>query len=503
MNELRPAPAGRRPALRFAWALSVVAFCVLFVVASVPPARAESALEENRRLTQNIVNVFEFIQRHYVDEVEARKLYEGAMRGMLESLDDPYSMFLPASDMLDFTDITQGNFGGVGLYISKQVVPKDGTPSYVEVSSPIEDTPGWRAGIKAGDLILEIDGETTADLDMDEVLARLRGPAGSQVVVLVRRGENLTFPVTLVRAVIEVPVVKSAMIGDVGYVRVISFTPMTAERFADALASFQKAGYKSLVLDLRNNTGGLLQAGIAVADFFLDGGVVVSTKSRIPAENAVFTARSKTTVPKAMPVVVLVNRGSASASEIVAGALKDRGRAYLVGEKSYGKGSVQNIINLDAKTGFKITTSRYYTPSDVNIDKIGIPPDLEVKFPEIAEAEAEALGKLLGDKRIQDFAKANPAADPKAQASFAAALAREYGVGETLLRRLVRDEFNRTEAAPVYDLEYDIQLQAAIDVLRGGSYAELMKKAKTLKVLQEEASAAVAAADAAAPQAKN
>lgn len=478
------------------WAAATIALCAVFAVAAAPRAEAENAAD-GRRYSLIIQNVFDFIQRHYVDEVEASKLYEGAMKGMFEALGDPHSTFLPASDMADLNDTTQGSFGGVGLYITKPTDPgKTGRPTFVEVASPIEDTPGWRAGISPGDLILEINSESTEKLTMDEVLARLRGKPGTEVTILIRRGERLEFPVKLVRAVIEVPTVKSAMIGaDVGYVKIITFTPMTVERVGAALDTFQKSGYKSLVIDLRFNYGGLLQAAIGVSDFLLEGGVVVSTKSRIPNENTVFTARSRTVVPKDIPVVVLINRGSASASEIVAGALKDRGRAFLVGEKSFGKGSVQQVYPID-DAGFKITTSRYFTPSDVNIDKIGIPPDLEVKFPELSDAEADALNKLIADQKIPEFAKANPKADPAKAAAFAKQLAASYGLQESLLRRMVRDELNRTSAAPVYDLEYDVQLKAALDIVRGGRFAELMRSVKTLKVLQEEAAKAEAAAEA-------
>jgi carboxyl-terminal processing protease len=432
-------------------------------------------------------NVFEFIQKHYVEEVDPKTLYEGAMTGMFNSLEDPYSSFLQESDMTDLSEnVIQGSYGGIGLYISKPAGERpDGKPSYVEVASPIEDTPGWRAGIKPGDLIIEINGEPTDVLTMDDVLARLKGPAGVEVKLLVRRGKSLEFPVLVTRAVIEVPTVKQAMIGDIGYVRLISFSAMTVDRTREALEKFKSQGYRSLIVDLRNNYGGLLQAAVGVSDLFLNGGVVVSVKSRIPSENSVFNARRNTLVAPEIPVVVLINRGSASASEIVAGALKDRGRAYLVGEKSFGKGSVQQVYPLD-KTGFKITTARYYTPSDVNIDKIGIPPDREVLFPEFTEADTEKLSKLITANSIPGFVEQNPEATAAQVDQFARSLNSEYGLELSLLKRLIRDEQNRTLIAPVYDLEYDVQLQEAVNILRGDFYNALMKTTKTLKDLQNE-----------------
>jgi carboxyl-terminal processing protease len=406
---------------------------------------------------------------------------------MLNALGDPYSSFLAESDMEDLNDTTQGSFGGVGLYISKPLGERpDGKPPYVEVASPIEDTPGWRAGISPGDLIVEINGESTDALTMDEVLARLRGTPGVELKLLIRRGEKLEFPVSLTRAIIEVPTTKHAMIGNIGYLRLITFTPMTVDRAKEAVGEFKAKKFTGLILDLRNNYGGLLQSAVGIGDIFLDGGVVVSTKSRIPGENAVFNARRNAAVAADIPIIVLINRGSASASEIVAGALKDRGRAYLVGEKSFGKGSVQQVYPLD-KSGFKITTARYYTPSDVNIDKIGIPPDLEVKFPEFTDADMEKLNELILANRIPAFVAANPKADRNAINSFARQLNAEYGLDQSLLSRLIRNEQNRTAIAPVYDLEYDVQLQEAVKILQGGTYGALMRTSKTLKALQEEA----------------
>ncbi|MDR0569065.1 MAG: S41 family peptidase [Spirochaetaceae bacterium] len=487
--------SGKKPTektpLPLIWVGATLFLCVIFTLASVPRAEAQGMSQTKnqnvRQYTAILQNVFDFIQRHYVDEVDPKSLYEGAMSGLLNALGDPHSSFLGEKEMMDLTDTTHGSFGGVGLYISKPVGERpDGKPAYVEVASPIEDTPGWRAGINPGDLIIQINGEPTDALSMDDVLARLRGVPGGEVKLLIRRGDKLEFPVTLTRAVIEVPTAKHAMIGNTGYLKLLTFTPNTVERAKDAIADFTAKGYKSLIIDLRNNYGGLLQSAVDICDLFLDGGVVVSTKSRIPDENAVFNARRNTLVGADIPVIVLINRGSASASEIVAGALKDRGRAYLVGEKSFGKGSVQQVFPLD-KSGFKLTIARYYTPSDVNIDKIGIPPDREVKFPEFTDKDAEKLNALIAANRIPAFIAGNPNASAEEVQAFARQLNREYQLDTALLARLVRNEQNRTAIAPVYDLEYDVQLQEAVKIFQSGSYKALMQTTKTLKTLQEEA----------------
>ncbi|MDR1301005.1 MAG: S41 family peptidase [Treponema sp.] len=481
-------PLQKKLPLPLLWIGATVILCGLFTLASVPRAEAQGrdTNQQTWRYTSIMQNVFDFIQKHYVEDVDPQTLYEGAMKGMFNALGDPYSTFLAEKEMMDLNETTQGNFGGVGLYISKPERGAEGKPPYVEVAAPIEDTPGWRAGINPGDLIIEINGEPTDGLSMDDVLARLRGEPGKEVKLLIRRNEKFEFPVTLMRALIEVPTTKYAMIQDVGYLKLLTFTPRTLDRAKEAIESFKAHNYRSIILDLRNNYGGLLQSAVGISDLFLDEGVVVSTKSRIPSENTVFNARKQTLVPQDIPVIVLINRGSASASEIVAGALKDRGRAYLVGEKSFGKGSVQQVYPLD-KAGFKITTARYYTPSEVNIDKIGIPPDLEVKFPEFTEADAEQLTALITANRIPAFIKANPQATSAEIAAFARVLTQEYHLDTGLLRRLIRNEQHRTTQAPVYDLEYDVQLQEAVKILQGGTYGVLMQTTKTLKVLQEEA----------------
>ena len=487
----------RRRSSSFAWVwiAATVIFCALFTFALIPGAAAQGNIASSgtantaqvRNYTSIMQNVFDFIIRNYVEEVDPRTLFEGAMNGMFGALEDPYSSFLTESDMSDMNDTTQGSFGGVGLNITQSVGARpDGKPRYVEVASPIEDTPGWRAGINPGDWITEINGIPTDTLNMDEVLGMLRGTPGESVRLVIKRGERMEFPVTITRAIIEVPTVKHAMIGDTGYLKLLTFTPMTADRAREAINEFQANNYRSLILDLRNNYGGLLNSAVEISNLFLDGGLVVRTRSRIRSENRDFNAVRPTLVPADIPVIVLINRGSASASEIVAGALKDRGRAYLVGEKTFGKGSVQQIYPL-SNTGFKLTTARYFTPSDVNIDKIGIPPDREVLFPEYTEEDAEKLNELINANRIPEFVAQNPRAGTAQVEAFAVSLEAEYNLNLSLLKRMIRNELNRTVIAPVYDLEYDVQLQEALNILQSGSYNNLIINSRTLRALQEEA----------------
>jgi carboxyl-terminal processing protease len=452
------------------------------------------------RYLQILQYVFGFIQENYVDEVDARTLYEGAMKGMLDSLGDPYTAYIDKESILglNLKDTTTGAFGGVGLYITKPLVPTQDKPAYVEVTSPIEDTPGWKAGIQPGDLILSIDGVGTADITMEDVLARLRGPVGSPVTVQIKRGKLMEFPVTITRGLIEVPTVKYEMMpGGIGYLRIIEFTPITPGRVQDALDAFEKAGYTGLLIDLRNNPGGLITSVVDVADKFIDEGVIVSTRSRISYENREFkSSKSKTTAPKGLPIVVLINKGSASASEILAGALKDYRLAYLVGETTYGKGSVQQIMDLLNQDAMKITMARYYTPSGANIDKLGIPPDREIAIPELTEDEQKALGELFQTTKIADFIGDRKELSSAEAEAFAKTLQKEYKLELRLLKRLVVQEYYRTHISPTYDLEYDVQLKGAVDILRAGKVRELSAATKTVLELQE-AQKAVAAEETA------
>lgn len=447
---------------------------------------------QSYRYTRIINSVFDFVQQNYVEELDPKILYQGALKGMLSAIGDPYTLYLDSDAMRDLTDTTAGSFGGVGLYISKPLESTKDKPAYVEISSPMEDTPGARAGLQSGDFITAINGEPTEDMTSDEVLANLRGEVGTPVTISILRGANIKFDVKLTRALIEVPTIKYAMIEgtSTAYVRLIQFTPETAKRFQDALDSFEAHNYQKLIIDLRDNPGGLLTSAIDVADKFIDEGPIVSTKSRILFENqSYFAKEDKTTVRKDVPIIVLINHGSASASEILAGALKDNHIAYLVGEKTYGKGSVQQLVPLSSTEGIKLTMARYYSPSDTNIDKIGIPPDLEVKNLEIPAEQEERYQNLFKSNKIVEYTDAHPNMTDAEIHSFADELVAEFGVDPRLVRRLIRVQLPGASSI-IYDLDYDVQLNKAISVLNESTFSELIKNTKTLKQLQEEADSA-------------
>lgn len=438
---------------------------------------------------RKINSVFDFVQQNYVDEIDPVVLYEGALKGMFEALGDPYSVYLDSDYMRDLTDTTEGSFGGVGLTISKPVESTPEKPAYVEVASPLEDSPGAKAGIRAGDLIVAVEGRPTSELTMNEVLGLLRGEVGTPVTITILRGINMRFDVRLVRALIEVPTAKYGMIEGtkIGYVRLIEFTPETPIRFQDALDSFEENGYKSLIIDLRDNPGGLINSVVDVADKFIDKGVIVSTKSRIAIENMEFKAsKDKTTARKNIPIVVLINKGSASASEILSGALKDYKMAYLVGENTYGKGSVQQVRQLSDTDGFKLTMARYYTPSDVNIDKIGIPPDLEITNMEsLTKEQEDNYVKLVEDRVIEKLVEDNPEMTEKQIAENAKVISNDTKIDARIIRKIIRNQVTKY-STPLYDLDYDLQLNEAIKIVSNPDFNTLLKKTKTLKQLQQE-----------------
>ena len=275
----------------------------------------------------------------------------------------------------------------------------------------------------------------------------------------------------------------------IGYCRLIEFTPETPNRLQDAMDLFQKNGYTSMIIDLRDNPGGLITSVVDVADKFIDNGLIVSTKSRLAFENQEYKASpDKTTAKKNLPIIVLINQGSASASEILSGALKDYHMAYLVGQKTYGKGSVQQVIPLSDVDGMKLTMARYYTPSDVNIDKIGIPPDYEIKnIEEMSKEEEEAYTNLILSNIITETVEKTPNMKESDIALAAKVIAKTYPIEERLIRRLLRVQVQRTQNSPLYDLDYDVQLVKAIEIIQNNDFNALMRTTKTLKELQDVA----------------
>ena len=320
-------------------------------------------------------DAFERVRTNYVRETEDSELIEAAINGMVTSL-DPHSSYMNTKEFADMQVQTRGEFGGLGI----EVTAEDGL---VKVVSPIDDTPAARAGIKANDYISDIDGQSIQGIPLNEAVDKMRGPENSKITLtILRKGEKKPFDVVLTRAVIKIDSVKYRREGDVAYIRVTAFNEKTDVELDRAIRDLKKTiglPLKGYVVDLRNNPGGLLDQAIAVSDDFLDGGEVVSTRGRRAADTQRYNAKSGD-MTDGKPVVVLINEGSASASEIVAGALQDHRRATVIGMKSFGKGSVQTIIPLSGNSGgaLRLTTAKYYTPSGRTIQATGIDPDIAV-----------------------------------------------------------------------------------------------------------------------------
>jgi len=367
-------------------ALATVLFLLIPQTASTQDQGAETYKQ-----VKLFGDVFERVRADYVEEVSDQELIESAIRGMLASL-DPHSSYLDPKSFQDMRVQTKGEFGGLGIEVTME-------NGLVKVVSPIDDTPAFRAGVQAGDLISHLDGEPVLGLTLAEAVERMRGPVNTDLVLTLRRPNREPFDVTITRAVITVQSVRSRLEDDVGYLRLTAFNEQTSpglEQAVNRLSEQAEGSLKGYVLDLRNNPGGLLDQAIAVSDAFLNAGEIVSTRGRHPDDAQRYNAREGD-LANGLPIIVLINGGSASASEIVAGALQDHGRAVIMGTRSFGKGSVQTIIPLSGSGAMRLTTSRYYTPSGRSIQATGIEPDIEVE-----QARLEPLDSVVS-RREEDL----------------------------------------------------------------------------------------------------
>jgi carboxyl-terminal processing protease len=338
-------------------------------------------LEELRAFT----DAFARIKNDYVEEVDDKKLLENAIRGMLSGL-DPHSSYLNAEEFKDLQIGTSGEFGGLGIEVGME----DG---FVKVVSPIDDTPAQRAGVQSGDLIIRLDDKPVKGMTLSDAVKIMRGKPGTKIeLTIVREGEQKPLKITIVRAVIKVKSVKKRLLDDgFGYVRITQFQSHTAQNLVEAISVLKKKSkgkLKGLVLDLRNNPGGVLSASVEVSDAFLNSGLIVYTEGRVEDSRLRFSAKPGDLINGA-PIVVLINGGSASASEIVSGALQDHKRAIIMGTKSFGKGSVQTIMPARGGTAVKLTTARYYTPSGRSIQAEGITPDIKVEKAKVALSKSK------------------------------------------------------------------------------------------------------------------
>jgi len=388
--------------------------------------------------------VFDMVKKNYVDEVEAQSLIQGAINGMIKTL-DPHSVFMTADMYKELEVETQGRFGGIGIEIT---LLKD----VLTVVSPIEDTPAYHAGVKSGDQIIKIDGKSTKDITIMEAVKKLRGPKDTKVTITIMR-ENMAKPkdFVLTRAIIQIKSVKAKSYPDnIGYIRIASFHESTSDGLRKALKEVgdKLQPMKGLVLDLRNDPGGLLIQAIEVSDIFLKAGIIVSTRGRTKNMESKVNAKDNGN-EITCPIVVLVNEGTASAAEIVAGALQDNGRALIIGTPTFGKASVQTVIPLEDGSALKLTTARYYTPNGRSIQAEGIKPDIVVKFIKRADDPGNSWDERVREKDLKGHIQP----------------AKEDGT------KIAEPQTKELKDAD--DLTQDNQLKTAIDILKSW---DIMKK---------------------------
>ena len=412
---------------------------------------AQDTEEDTYKQLKLFGDVFERVRADYVEEVSDKELIEAAISGMLTHL-DPHSSFLDKDSFSDMQTQTRGEFGGLGIEVTME-------NGLVKVVAPIDDTPAFHAGIEAGDLITHLDGEAVQGLTLSEAVDKMRGPVDSEIELTILRGDQDPFEVTIVRDTITVQSVRSRIEGDIGYLRITAFNEQTTPGLEKAIADIREElgdTLHGLVIDLRNNPGGLLDEAISVSDAFLERGEIVSTRGR-HEDSAQRWNASEGDLAENLPIVVLINGGSASASEIVAGALQDHRRAIVLGTDSFGKGSVQTIVPLGGQGAMRLTTARYYTPSGRSIQAKGIEPDIFVPQARVEEldqgrrrSEADLRGALTNPDDEEAPAEAEEQAEPEAS---------EEGDAP--------EEEQTAEEAEQERATEDYQLARAIDLLRG------------------------------------
>ena len=416
-----------------------------------------TAQDESARTTYEYLDlfgeIFERVRTGYVEPVDEQKLIQSAIDGMLASL-DPHSAYLPPENFQDMREQTKGEFGGLGIEVTME-------NGFVKVVAPIDETPAAKAGLEAGDFITHINGESVLGLTLSDAVDKMRGPVGSEInITLTREGVEEPFDVNITREMIKIRAVRARAEGDVGVLRITTFNEQTYENLEDAIEDLKdeigEDKVQGYVLDLRNNPGGLLSQAIAVSDAFLETGEIVSTRGRdLEAADRVNARPGDLTDGK--PMVVLINEGSASASEIVAGALQDQRRAIILGAKSFGKGSVQTVMRLGEKGAMKLTTARYFTPSGRSIQALGIEPDILVEERRVTDADA---------------AEAEAERQARSEADLRGSLVNVLTEDE---EKQLDEERSRHEKTALLRAE-DFQLAYALDLLAGMAIYDIVKK---------------------------
>ncbi|MGC8964005.1 MAG: S41 family peptidase [Brevinematia bacterium] len=420
--------------------------------------------------------VYNLIKKNYVDEekVDDKKLFQGAIKGMLESLGDPHTAFLSEEDFKELSVETSGKFGGLGIHISS----KD---DYIYVVSPIEGTPAFRAGIKPGDYIVKIEDQSTKGMPVDKAVSLLRGNPGTKVKITIKRGDEV-FDKVLTREIINIPTVKWGWISEkdgIAYIKILQFSSTTFDSFKKAVDELSESPnkVKGIILDLRYNPGGLLDEVLRILDFIIPEGLILETRGRVPDSNSkTFASGRPPIIPLNIPIVVLINEGSASAAEIFSGVLQDTHRAVIVGTKSFGKGSVQTVTKLPDGSGVRITIARYYLPSGRTPDKVGITPDVEVDTFKIDKDTESLIIKVDKEGYIKDYMKnKTELTDQDVDNIYKLLQSKGISLDKRIIKMLAKREI---PGIPLFDLDDDY-IKKALDVLK--NYSSYRKEIKFYK----------------------
>ncbi|TKJ47550.1 peptidase S41 [Candidatus Aerophobetes bacterium Ae_b3a] len=404
-----------------------------------------------------LIAAYRSIQNEYIEKVEPSQLMQGAIKGMIESLEDPYSHWMNAEVYEEMKQEKEGEFGGVGIQITIE-------DNFLTIISPLEGSPASKVGLEPRDRIIKINEESAEKITLTEAMRKLRGEPGTEVKMTIqRRQEKNPLEFTITRAIIKFPNIKEKTFKEnIGYIKIVGFTnENTAEDLREALIRLKTMQVEALILDLRYNPGGLLTQAVEVADEFLSSGVIVSIKGRDSSQNQVYSAHQQGEGQN-IPLIILINQGSASASEIVAGAIKENKRGILLGEKTFGKGTVQAIIPINKEGAITLTTAKYYTPSEISIEGEGIEPDIKVEAFKPTEEEKEILVKLKESKLIEEFLIQYPYWEQANLTSLRSELEEEgITVEKEFLQRFLRQEDENKDN----DILNDPQLLEAIEIL--------------------------------------
>lgn len=418
----------------------------------------------NDQYAQTLQTLFFYIKNNYVDEVSSEKLYEGAIDGMLKSLHDPYSLLLTGETLSSISDLANGKYAGIGIYITWS----DDTP-YPQIISAIPTSAASKGGLERGDIIIEINGKSQKDLSPTMVSQSLRGKPGSTIELTIgRKKDQKSFEkikLTLKREIMKIPSTEGLLLPHkVGYIRIFEFTSDTGAQFKSALSKLIKAGAVSLIIDLQDNGGGVFQGAVDIANLLLSKGVIVSTRGRIKAENEVYKAEKPTLVPKSFKVAALINSGTASASEILAGALQGNKRAKIFGQRSYGKGSIQAFIPF-GDAAIKITVARYYTPKGVSISHIGIKPNVAIHQQILSAPKTAKQSTLRKNGDIMHFIGDHKELSLTDLSVFAEKTAKKYNLPLRVVQQEIIPRLPQG-MQPLYALTFPSSISSAMQYLK-------------------------------------